>query len=379
MGYRSVFGLDVHARSITAAALDVTTGEIITKRFPYDPTALAEWILSFPGPIKAVYESGVTGFHLCRTLRELGITCVVGAVSKMFRPPADTKRKNDKRDSEFLVRMLAANNIVEVYVPDEECEGMRNLFRAYTDAKARLKAATSRLSQFLIRHGIVWNEKTPTANLKKAWGTKAYEVWLNTMRFESAADQDTFDRYIADANVADASVKDLEALIGRYAQSPRYKPLIDALCALKGINVLTAFAFAVEVDDFMRFKAPSKFASWLGLTTSEYSSGARKVSGGITKAGNTHLRRLLVECSWSYARSGSGRKQLKEGQVVSEEIAAEAHKASLRLRKRRKHLAGTGKNSCIVNAAVARELACWIWQIAFIVQSSAKKADVQAA
>lgn len=122
MSHATAIGLDVHARSIAAVALSRDTGEVAAKTFGYDPASVAEWILSFEDP-KAVYESGVTGFHLVRALRSLGVDCVVGAVSKMQRPAADRRRKNDRSDAEFLARQLLAHNVVEVFVPDEGTEG----------------------------------------------------------------------------------------------------------------------------------------------------------------------------------------------------------------------------------------------------------------
>ena len=140
MNHVTSIGLDVHARSITAVALDSTTGEVRSQRFGYSPAELASWILGFESP-KAVYESGVTGFHLVRTLRALGVDCVVGAVSKMHKPAGDKRRKNDRNDAEFLARQLLAHNVVEVFVPDEETEAARGLSRALEDIREDLTRA----------------------------------------------------------------------------------------------------------------------------------------------------------------------------------------------------------------------------------------------
>ena len=150
--YVTAIGLDVHARSIKAFALNPMSGECERASFGYDPAAIAEWALSFEEP-RAVYESGVTGFHLCRTLRALGLDCVVGAVSKMQRPAADRGRKTDRRDAEFLARLLATRNVVEVWVPDESTEAARDLSRALADARDDLQRAKQRMSKFLLRHG----------------------------------------------------------------------------------------------------------------------------------------------------------------------------------------------------------------------------------
>ena len=165
MSHATAIGLDVHARSIAAVALSRDTGEVAAKTFGYDPASVAEWILSFEDP-KAVYESGVTGFHLVRALRSLGVDCVVGAVSKMQRPAADRRRKNDRSDAEFLARQLLAHNVVEVFVPDEGTEGARCLSRALEDLREDLTRAKHRLTHLLIRWGHVWNELTPEGRRK---------------------------------------------------------------------------------------------------------------------------------------------------------------------------------------------------------------------
>ena len=155
MNHTTSIGLDVHARSIAAAALDPLTGEVVTKTFAYSPGEVASWALGFDSP-KAVYESGVTGFHLCRELNALGLECAVGASSKMQRPPADVKRKNDLSDAQFLARLLATHNVTEVFVPDAETDAARDLVRAHADARADLTRARQRLHLFLMRHGHVF-------------------------------------------------------------------------------------------------------------------------------------------------------------------------------------------------------------------------------
>lgn len=268
MTYRTAVGLDVHARSIKASALDAETGEIKTMSFGYDPDSLAKWIRSFPSPVNCVYESGVTGNHLYRVLNdELGISCQIGAVSKMFRPPAEQGRKTDKRDSAFLARMLLAHNIVSVYVPDEYCEALRDLSRARDDCRIARNTCIQQLSQFLIRHGYIYNERTPKGRLKRAWGSGAYEKWLNSIIFTQEADQEVFIYYRNAASESDVKLKELDARIVYYSNHSRYKPVIDALCTLKGVSLLSAFALATEIDDFARFKNGVHLSSWLGLTT----------------------------------------------------------------------------------------------------------------
>lgn len=162
-------GLDVHARSIKAVSLDVMTGEVRAATFGYDAGAVAEWVRSVDPRARCMYESGVTGFDLQKRLSGLGVDCVVGAVSKMIKPSADRRRKNDRNDAEFLARMLSVGNVVEVWVPDDECEAARDLTRALEDARDDLSRSKQRLSKFLLRHGLVFDERTPTGRRKGNW------------------------------------------------------------------------------------------------------------------------------------------------------------------------------------------------------------------
>ena len=174
-------GLDVHARSIKAVSLDVMTGEVRAATFGYDAGAVAEWVRSVDPEARCVYESGVTGFDLQKRLSGLGVDCVVGAVSKMIKPSADRRRKNDRNDAEFLARMLSVGNVVEVWVPDDECEAARDLTRALEDARDDLSRSKQRLSKFLLRHGLVFDERTPTGRRKGNW-TRAHWSWIESTR-----------------------------------------------------------------------------------------------------------------------------------------------------------------------------------------------------
>ncbi|MDR1016750.1 MAG: transposase [Coriobacteriales bacterium] len=170
MGYCTAIGLDVHARSIKACALDTATGELVQRTFPYDGEVVGKWAQGFKAPVGLVYESGCMGFGLSRTLNACdNLKCIVGAVSKMYKPPADRKGKTDKRDATFLARLLASGNITPVYVPTEHVETLRDLSRARADALSCLKHSIQQLSGFLMRHGMVWKERTPKGKLKKAW------------------------------------------------------------------------------------------------------------------------------------------------------------------------------------------------------------------
>lgn len=366
--YTTSIGLDVHARSIKGCAFNPYTGEVWHKSFAYDPTAVAEWALAFEKP-KVVYESGVTGFHLCRELRALGVECVIGAVSKMMKPAADKRRKTDKRDAQFLAKALALHEIHEVHVPDEECEAARDLSRALADARDDLVAAKQRLSKFLLRHGHCYPNKTPEGKPQKAW-TQRHWAWIKSIEMAEPAAADALDYYVDRVKDLIEEKKALEARVKALACKPRWKPEVDALRCMKGIEEITAFALACEVDGFSRFRNASSFASWLGIVPSEDSSGEHTRRGGITKSGNKHLRKMLVEASWHYTNASRHAKPLAGGQVVDDAVRRHATKGVKRLVDRHRALAESGKKAVVANCAIARELACWCWAVGCMVESA---------
>lgn len=362
MNHLTSIGLDVHARSITAVALDSFTGEISSKKFGYSPSEVAGWILSFKSP-KAVYESGVTGFHLVRELRDLGVDCIVGAVSKMQRPAADKRKKNDRNDAEFLARQLLAHNIIEVFVPDVETEGASNLSRVLEDIRDDLTRAKHRLTHLLIRWGYVWSEFSEEGKRRGSW-TRAHWEWIRAIELPDSAAQESLDYYISEVRHIEAQKKAIEKRISQYAQRPRWRERVEALRCMKGIETMTAFALVVEAGVFSRFDSARAFSSWLGLAPSEHSSGERIFRGGITKAGNSHLRKLLVEASWHYTRATKERKRSIFDDSVPTSVSNHAAAGVKRLVERRSHLIhDLRKRPVIANVATARELACWIWAL----------------
>lgn len=360
MNHTTSIGLDVRARSIAAAALDPLTGEVVTKTFAYSPGEVASWALGFDSP-KAVYESGVTGFHLCRELNALGLECAVGASSKMQRPPADVKRKNDLSDAQFLARLLATHNVTEVFVPDAETEAARDLVRAHADARADLTRARQRLNLFLMRHGHVFCEKGPTGAPVGSW-TKAHWAWIRQISFPDEADEEALAFYIAQVRHMEGQKRELEKFIRAHAREPRWRGRVDALRCLKGIEEITAFALVAEAGVFSRFGSARAFSTWAGLVPSEHSSGPRRRTGGITKTGNSNVRRLLVEASRHYARATAARKPAPSPDVPLR-IENHAAKAVKRLVARRREMSARGKRPSVANCATARELACWCWAI----------------
>lgn len=247
-------GLDVHARSVKACAFVPETGETIRKSFGYEPGEIASWVSSLPQPARCVYESGVTGFHLCRELDSMGVDCIVGAVSKMHKPAADRGRKTDRRDAQFLAVQLALGVVTEVHVPDAECEGARDLARALADARDDAVRAKQRLSKFLLRHGFVYDERNAAGRRRNRW-TGDFWAWVGRIDLGDAAAMATLDHYCERVREADAAKAALEAKVKSPAQQPRWKPACDALKCLKGIDAVTAASIACEADGFARFAA----------------------------------------------------------------------------------------------------------------------------
>lgn len=355
MQYRTSIGLDVHARSISACAFNHLTGEISEKQFvECVPQDIADWASRFDAPMRAVYETGPTGFVLARALNDAGLECVLGATSKMLRPSGD-RQKNDKRDALFLARMLATNNIPVVRVPGAEEEAARDLVRQREDAREMLTRAKLRLTHFLMRKGHVYEKG------KKSW-TQKYVKWLSTLKFETTTDKETFEEFYADVLYARDRKERIQRRIEAAAEDPRWKPMVQRLRCMKGVSTYTALVFAVEVGDFSRFPNARAFQSYLGLIPSESSSGEGRHTGPITKTGNQLARKLLTESSWFYLRDRVTIPYVVE--EVPPEVAEHARKGANRLKTRARHLQARGKKGNVVNIAVARELAGWLWALA---------------
>lgn len=356
MTHRTSVGLDVHARSIAAAALDHLTGEVVRRSFAYDPAAVAEWVLSLEGPARCVYESGPTGFDLQRSLSAAGVECVVGAVSKMLRPSGD-RVKTDKRDAVFLARMLAVGNVVEVAVPTPAMEAARDLARAREDCREDLMRARHLLSKLLLRKGIVYGDG-------KAW-TKAHREWLTRVELADPCERLVLEEYLEGVRSLELRRARLDAAIAERAKAPDLAPVVSALSCIRGISTVTAFSIAAEVGDFSRFPTARSFMSYLGLVPSESSSGETVSRGKITRTGNGHARTLLVESAWHHARAFSpmSATSLADAHGVPAAVAEAAERANRRLHSRCSHLRAR-KSANLANAAVARELAGFVWAIA---------------
>jgi len=361
---RTAIGLDVHARSVQAEALDTVTGEVVQARLAGELATVLDWVegvRAVHGPVRVAYEAGPTGFGLARALAQAGIGCVVAAPSKMLRPAGD-KVKTDKRDAALLVSLLRLDELVEVRVPSLAQEAARDLTRARDDARTDLMAARQRLSKLLLRQSIVY----PVG--KQAW-TGVHDRWLRSWRRGGLGGAGigtlhAFDTAYDTVVQAKARRDHLDQLIGQMAADSEFTAVTNRLACLRGISTLTGFALAVEIGDWHRFTGRS-IASFLGLTPSEHSSGQSRILGPITRAGNAHARRLLIEAAWHHKpQYRPGPTMRARWAKAPTQAATRGDTGNRRLHHRWMRLLARNKKTTIINTAIARELAGWCWCLA---------------
>lgn len=355
--YRSFVGLDVHTRTIVGCAIDGHTGEIIHRKFSADLVEVLGWVTSLPGPQTVAYEAGPTGFGLARLFVVAGIDCLVAAPSKLQRPTGD-RVKTDARDAFQLARLLHVGDITVVHVPTVEEEAARDLVRSREDARQDLMGARHRMSKLLLRHGFVYSDGA-------AW-TDKHDRWLRSHRAGNLAFETAFDASY-EAVVQTVTRRDrLDKAIERMAVDSQFTPMVNRLGCLRGIGPLTGFALAVEITDWHRFTGQT-IGSFLGLVPSEYSSGQTRQLGGITKTGNSHARRLLVEAAWHHRRDyrPNARSLLQtRWEKAPEDVRLRGQAGNERLHKQWIHFDVRKKRPVIANVAIARELAGWCWSVA---------------
>lgn len=352
---RTFAGLDVHARSVVGHALDESTGEVWQQRLPAEPAEVYRWLESLPQPVKATYEAGPTGYGLARFLNGRGICCLVAAPSKLQRPPGN-RVKTDVRDAEHLCRLLRLDEIVEVNVPDVEQEAARDLVRAREDVRGDLMRARHRVSKLLLRQGIIYPGKS--------W-TVVHEQWLQVQRFDAPARQLAFQDAVESVLLITGRRARLDAAIEQMAADSSYTALLRRLGCLRGISTLTGFGLAVEIGDWHRFSG-SSIGAFLGLVPTENSSGESRSQGSITKAGNSHARRLLVEAAWHHRKSyrNPGRSMRSRWELAPSPARIRGHEGNRRLHQRWQSFNARRKRNPIAAVAIARELAGWAWSLA---------------
>jgi transposase len=352
-------GLDVHKESITIAVAEAGGGpaQVVTT-IPHETKILLRHLrrIGAGATLRCCYEAGPTGFTLCRTLRSEGIECVVIAPSLTPRQPGD-RVKTDRRDAEKLARFLRSGDLTEVHVPEASTEAMRDLERAREDAKRAQGVARRQLQKFLLRNGHRYDGKT-------CW-TVSHMDWIRSRVFEHEAHNRVFADYVQAVDAMTARLERITKDIAELVETWSLKPLVKALQALRGVQLLTAVILAAEIGDFRRFATAPAFMAFVGLVPSEYSSGGTQQRGRITRTGNRHVRTTLIESAWNNRfRPQVSRDLKKRHEGIAPAVCAIAFKAQHRLHSRYKKLTGRGKDSKKTVTAMARELAGFVWAIA---------------
>jgi len=341
---------DVHVSGVVAATLERDSGELRVQRLPGRSDDVAAFAEGLPGPVRATYEAGPTGFVLARKLEAVGIDCLVCAPGLIPRGASD-RVKTDRRDAERLVRLLAAGELHRVAVPSVEEEALRDLVRAREDLRGDLMRARHRLAKLLLRHEVRF--EGPQAN----W-TQAHLGWLAGVRLAQPASQRALDDYRGAVSALLIRREQLEAEIARALPASPWAQTARRLMCLRGIDTLTAAGLCAEIGDF-------QVMSYLGVVPSEHSSGERRRRGPITKSGSQHARRLLIEAAWHYRRPPRVAGNLARRQTHGEpEIVALSWKAQRRLHHVWNRMEQRGKRRTIIAVATARELAGFCWAVA---------------
>jgi len=355
---RTSVGLDVHARSVAAAAIDGVTGELFQTKLTPAYEHIRSWANNLPGPVAVAYEAGPTGFGLYRHLTDAGIRCEVVAPSKLQKPAGD-RVKTDAKDAVHLAKLLRLDEITAVSIPTVDQEAARDLVRAREDCRKDLMRARHRLSKLLLRHGIVYYEGN-------AW-TGKHDQWLRCQAQPQLTSRGTrlaFDSDYDTVLVTKARRDRLDAAIEEMAAGSEFTPAVRRLGCLRGIGTLTGFALAVELGDWHRFTG-NTIGSFVGLVPSEHSSGQSRSQGSVTKTGNEHARRLLVEAAWHHRpRYTIGKTMRERWDLAPAAARARGDEGNRRLHHRWVGFIDRHKRGTVANVAIARELAGWCWSLA---------------
>ena len=353
-------GMDVHKESISVSIAE--EGRDGPVRFlgaipntPTDIVKLARKLAKNDTRLEFCYEAGCCGYVIHRQLESLGHTCAVVAPSRIPRKPGD-RIKTDRRDSEKLAILHRSGDLTPVWVPDETHEAMRDLVRARMDAVMQLMRARQQLLAFLLRHGRSYDTG-------KNW-TLRHRAWLAGQEFAQPAHHLVFQDYVEAVWTAQERRDALTERISGMLPEWSLGTLVESLRALRGMDLVSSATFIAAVGDLSRFDTPQMLMSYLGLVPSEHSSGDRIYRGGITKTGNREARRMLIEAAWSYKYPARVAKDKAEVLVrLPKPVRDIAWKAQTRLCVRYRQMQARGKKPTVVTAAIARELAGFIWAI----------------
>jgi len=351
--------MDVHKDSVQIAVFAEKGEEpIYERRLSNDPALLIKTVKRYSGEgeTEVAYEAGCCGYTIQRAMQKVGITCLVLPANKVAKKRED-RIKTDKRDARLIGRELRSRNIRPISVPDEQDEAARDLLRCREDVNMDLRRAKQRLLKFLLRHG---HSYSGSGN---HWTRKHWE-WMDKIIFTQEHERTVYEEYRSLIRSLEERLARLSQKVQEVAESPRYKAKVSKLRVFKGIDYIIALAVVCEIGDFKRFANAKSFMSYLGFVPSENSSGGKRKQGGITKAGNGHLRTLLIEGAWHYTKSARIGKRLEQRREGCPARAIDiADKALCRLNKKYIRLVFKGKHSNTAVTAVARELAGFIWAV----------------
>lgn len=348
-------GWDVHKDSISVGMLEPGSELPVVDRIAHDEPSIRRLIGRFDDPsrLRVCYEAGPTGYELARLLASMGISCQVAAPSLIPTAPGDHV-KTDKRDCRRLTRLFRAGELVFIRIPSPEQEAVRDLCRARGAMVGDRRRARQRLLAFLLRHGRIYRGGSN-------W-TQRHARWLAAQSFDHSALTATFDHFRTLVDLLDVQLAGVDAQLAPWVEREPFVEPVRRLGAYRGIDHLGALVLTAEVFDWRRFASAPSFMSFVGLVPSEYSSGSTSRRGSVTKAGNTHVRHQLVESAWAYQHRpavGAGLARRQEG--VAPDTLARSWKAQIRLCGRFRALAARKNVKSVVAAAVARELAGFVW------------------
>jgi len=361
MGKNTRFvGMDVHAETIAVAVAEGRDEVRSLGTIANRPEAVRRLLgkLGNLQNLRVCYEAGPTGYALYWQLSQLGVQCEVIAPSLVPMKAGD-RVKTDRRDAERLARSYQSGDLTAVWVPDAKHEALRDLVRAREAAKEDQLRAKHRLGKYLLRYG-----QRPAEGCK-AW-TAAWWQWVRDLELAHAEQNTTLVELILEVDHQAQRVARLDGAIDRAVEiaPPELRAVVDALQALRGVAKVTAVTLATEFGCFSRFERATQVMSYTGMVPSEHSSGSKQHRGAITKTGNSHLRRVLVEAAWHYRhrpRICQRQKSLQE--ALPPKVAAIAWTAQGRLHRRYWALSNKSKPSAKIVTALARELAGFVWAI----------------
>ena len=353
-------GLDAHKKSIVVAALlpgrrDAEQWTVENTRSSIERLMKKLERESKGAEIRSCYEAGPCGYALQRQLQRDGrMVCDVIAPSLIPSKPGE-RIKTDRRDALKLVGLLKAGLLTSVQPPTEEQEAVRDLCRCREDAREDLHRVRHRLLKYLLRRGHIFNETS------RPWSQK-HRRWVEGIRFDSPVDQAVLDEYLLAVAQTEQRLKALDGKLEEASKLEIYREPVAWLRCFRGIDTITAMIFAAELHGIERFDSPRKLAAYLGVVPSEYSSSDKTRRGAITKTGNRHIRRALVQACWQYRhRAGVGGKMAERRRGQPARVIAIADAAQRRLHRRYVHLSEKGKPKNKVVIAIVRELLGFLW------------------